>query len=79
MERPAQISVSDEGPGIAPEDRERIFEPFQRANGRSQGIGLGLHLVREIVKIHHGRVWVSDATGGGAAFNMSFEPTAQSA
>ncbi|MBB3462554.1 sensor histidine kinase [Rhizobium sp. BK377] len=79
VERPAQISVSDEGPGIAAEDRERIFEPFQRANGRSQGIGLGLHLVREIVKIHHGRVWVSDAAGGGASFNMSFESTVQPA
>jgi signal transduction histidine kinase len=72
VQAPAQISVIDNGPGIAAADRERIFEPFQRLVSDRNGIGLGLHLVRDIAEFHGGRVWVSDSPGGGASFNMSF-------
>lgn len=69
---PAEISVTDDGPGIALADRERIFEPFQRLSTDRAGIGLGLHLVREIVEFHDGEVRAGEAPGGGARFTMSF-------
>lgn len=69
---PAEISVTDDGPGIAPADRERIFEPFQRLSSDRAGIGLGQHLVREIVEFHGGEVRAGEAPGGGARFTMSF-------
>lgn len=67
-----RIAVDDEGPGVHPEERERIFEPFQRGE-RSVGTvvvgsGIGLAVVREIVWAHDGHVWVEDAPGGGARF-----------
>jgi signal transduction histidine kinase len=54
----AQIEVADEGPGIPPEERERIFEPFHRAPGAAAGAGLGLAIVREIARRHGGSVQV---------------------
>ena len=68
----ALVSVRDRGPGIPPEDRERIFEPFFRADpSRSRatgGQGLGLAIVSTIVGAHGGQVGVSPADGGGARF-----------
>jgi signal transduction histidine kinase len=70
-----QIAVEDHGPGVAPEDRERIFNRFNRggsAGRRSggQGVGLGLALVAEHVNLHGGKVWVEDRADGtpGARF-----------
>ena len=66
--------VEDEGPGIKPEDRERIFEKFYRgeSGGRvSSGTGLGLAVTREIVRFHGGRVWVEDVAPHGARFAVS--------
>jgi signal transduction histidine kinase len=60
----AQIEVSDDGPGILPEERERIFEPFHRAPGAAPGAGLGLAIVREIARRHGGSVRVVDAARG---------------
>jgi two-component system, OmpR family, sensor kinase len=54
----ARIQVADEGPGIRPEDRERIFEPFERG-GKGAGAGLGLAIVREIARGHGGRAYVT--------------------
>jgi signal transduction histidine kinase len=69
------FTVADDGPGIAPEDRERIFERFARLQeGRSRdqgGTGLGLALSRRIVEHHGGRVHVEEAPGGGAQFVVS--------
>ena len=64
------FGVSDQGPGIPVEERHRIFEPFYRLRPGNAGAGLGLHLVQEIVTRHGGRIDVSAAAGGGAAFRV---------
>ncbi|CAM3873342.1 HAMP domain-containing sensor histidine kinase [Isoptericola cucumis] len=64
------LEVSDEGPGIAPEDRDRVFERFTRATGASRqpsttgGTGIGLAIVRWAVDLHGGRVQVADTDRG---------------
>jgi signal transduction histidine kinase len=71
-----RIVVEDRGPGVAEEDRDRVFERFSRASafvGRrstGEGVGLGLALVKEHVALHGGRVWVEDRFDGrsGARF-----------
>ena len=66
------VSVADDGPGVAEEDRDRVFEPFFRAPSQRQrddGSGLGLAIVREIARVHGGDVIVDDRPGGpGARF-----------
>jgi signal transduction histidine kinase len=67
----AEVSVADTGPGIAVEDRERIFEEFQQTDvGASQreGTGLGLALSRRLVELHGGRIWVESELGRGSRF-----------
>ncbi len=59
-----RIEVRDQGPGIAPENRERIFEPFYTT--AAQGTGLGMGLVRELVEANHGTISVENLPGGGA-------------
>ena len=69
----AVLSVSDRGPGVAPAERERIFEPFYRAQGASEtagGVGLGLALVRGIVQQHGGTVECLPRAGGGSVFRV---------
>lgn len=71
-----QIFVDDRGPGVPSADRERIFDRFTRAGGDAgrrevaKGVGLGLSLVAEHVRLHKGRVWVADRPDGepGARF-----------
>jgi len=66
-----RVSVSDSGPGIAPEDQKRIFEEFQQAAaGREQheGTGLGLALSRRLVELHGGHIWVDSEVGKGSTF-----------
>jgi signal transduction histidine kinase len=58
------IEVCDDGPGIAPERRERVFEPFETTN--PNGTGLGLALVRSGIERHQGWVRIEDAPTGGA-------------
>jgi two-component system CheB/CheR fusion protein len=65
-ESAVELRVDDNGPGVAADVRERIFEPFEHRDG--QGTGLGLAIVRRIVEAHGGRVRVEDAPGGGASF-----------
>ncbi len=70
---PASISVTDRGPGVKPEDRPHIFERFWRTRDRhGPGAGLGLAIVREIMKAHRGRVELADAPGGGTVFTLAF-------
>jgi len=66
------FEVLDRGPGVPPEHREDVFRPFWRAPGagtpRDGGVGLGLHLVREIARHHRGDVRVESRDGGGSRF-----------
>jgi signal transduction histidine kinase len=66
------VAVSDTGVGIAPEDRERIFEEFQQVDSSSTrkkgGTGLGLAIARRIVELHGGRIWVDSTPGRGSTF-----------
>lgn len=69
------ISVDDEGPGIPPADRRRVFEPFERLDRRgspkTSGAGIGLAVVRDLVIAHAGRVWIEDAPTGGARVSIA--------
>ncbi len=74
IDQQVTISVSDEGPGVAPDEREIIFERFyrgQRFRGRVSGTGLGLAICRAVVKAHHGTIDVQNQPGGGARFTVS--------
>lgn len=64
-----RVGVHDQGPGIAPEELERIFEPFyqstRREVRRASGAGLGLSLAKQIVEAHGGRIWAESEVGKG--------------
>lgn len=70
-----RIYVSDSGPGIPHDERERIFEKFHQVSGpdhsKPAGSGLGLAICAEIVASHGGRIWVTDAAGGGSTFQFT--------
>jgi len=66
------IFVADSGPGVAPEDREKIFEPFYTTKEPGHGTGLGLAIVARSVHEMGGVVWVDQAREGGAAFKLFF-------
>ena len=70
------IEISDDGDGIRPADRDRIFEAFHRLKPIDRGAGLGLNLVREIMKHHQGTVSVSESVSGGARFVLRFPDAA---
>ena len=65
-----EIALEDHGPGVAPADRQRIFDTFGRARPESTGagVGLGLSICRAIVEAHGGRIWVEPGSAGGARF-----------
>src|SRR6185503_12717316 len=62
------IAVRDHGPGIRAEERVRIFEPFHRTSDAAPGVGLGLHIAREIVELHGGTLEVEAPADGGSRF-----------
>lgn len=69
----ALLHVDDDGPGVPEDERERIFAPFARVEGRDgQGSGLGLALVEQQVRHHGGRIEVTDSPLGGARFTVRF-------
>ncbi len=67
-----QVAVSDNGPGIGPEDQGAIFDKFRQGGdtltGKPQGTGLGLHISRYIVERFSGRIWAESRRGAGACF-----------
>jgi signal transduction histidine kinase len=66
------FTVTDHGPGIPPEQQERVFERFARLDTRrTGGTGLGLSIVAAICAAHGGTVRVGDRPGGGAVFSLS--------
>jgi two-component system, OmpR family, sensor histidine kinase KdpD len=67
------VRVIDRGPGVAPSENERIFEPFQRGSrtGDVRGAGLGLAIARGFAEANGGRVWAESRTGQGATFVLA--------
>ena len=63
------VSVADTGPGVAPADAERIFEPFHST--KASGLGVGLSICRAIVEAHGGRLWFVPNPDGGAVFQFT--------
>ena len=69
-----EVSVSDTGVGIAPEDQEAIFEEFRQvgtAAKKVEGTGLGLALSRKFIELHGGRIWVHSQVGVGSTFTFT--------
>ena len=70
-----EVAVADDGPGIAPDDLDRIFEEFDQgaatAPQHAAGTGLGLPLSRKFVELHGGRLWVESILGAGSTFRFT--------
>jgi signal transduction histidine kinase len=70
-----QVSVTDDGVGIAPEDQAKLFKRFFRAANviqtRAGGTGLGLYIARALVELHGGRIWLSSEPGKGSTFYVT--------
>src|SRR5437763_7839166 len=75
-----RLSVSDEGPGIPPDQRARVFDKFVRLHQGGVGVGLGLFICRALVEGMGGDIWVDEAAGGGACvtFCLPLAETAES-
>jgi len=73
-EESLRVDVRDNGPGISASDQETIFEKFRQVGDtlteKPQGTGLGLHICRQIVERHGGRLWVESRPGEGARFSF---------
>jgi two-component system sensor kinase FixL len=63
-----QVVVQDAGTGIAPDQIEKVFEPF--FTSKSQGLGIGLTICRSIINLHGGRIWVTNNAGSGVTFRF---------
>jgi two-component system sensor histidine kinase KdpD len=70
-----ELRIVDRGPGVPSEDRDRMFEPFQRLGDRSSGdgLGLGLAVARGFIEAMGGDVTVEDTPGGGLTMVLGFE------
>jgi len=69
-----EVSVSDTGVGITPEDQEAVFEEFRQvgtAAKKVEGTGLGLALSRKFIELHGGRIWVKSQLGEGSTFTFT--------
>jgi signal transduction histidine kinase len=69
------LTVDDAGPGVPPQERDRVFERFSRGQGAARragsGAGLGLAIVAETAAQHGGAAWCSESPDGGARFHLS--------
>lgn len=75
--REIQISVRDVGPGLAPEEIEKVFQPFYRAAAtpkQAKGAGLGLTIAKLLVELHHSRLQVKTTPGEGSCFYFALQP-----
>ena len=75
--RGVEVEVADQGPGLAPDEMEKVFDLFyqgSRANetgqGGRKGYGIGLAICRAIAQVHGGRIWAENREGGGAVFHL---------
>lgn len=68
----AQLAVSDHGPGISEEDKDKLFHQFERLNASESisGVGLGLYITKKMIELHHGRIWVESILGEGTTFHV---------
>ena len=77
-----EISVSDTGIGISPEDQAKIFEEFRQVGGdyahKREGTGLGLTLAKKFVELHGGKIWVESEVGKGSTFTFTLPQQANS-
>ncbi len=69
--------VKDNGIGIAPEYHQKVFGLFDKLDAKSEGTGIGLALVKRIIEVHGGTIWVESETGKGATFFFTLEPKKQ--
>ena len=78
-----RIDVSDRGIGISPEDQERLFTKFFRADNSStrevSGSGLGLYITKHLIEAHGGRIWASSQIGQGTTFSIIWPKAGQEA
>jgi len=76
-----EVSVTDTGIGIAPEDCDAVFEEFRQvgthAEGKAQGTGLGLALTKKFIELHGGKIWLTSALGKGSTFFFTLPVTQQ--
>lgn len=74
-EETVQVSVSDQGPGLPPDQLERVFERFYRVDNtltkKTQGTGLGLYLAHAVITAHGGHIWAANNPAGGATFSFT--------
>jgi len=69
VEKFAELSVSDRGPGIPEDKLKEVFEPF--FTSKADGMGMGLSIARTIVEAHNGQIWAENQSSGGAVFHLS--------
>jgi len=69
--------VKDNGIGIAPEYHQKVFGLFDKLDAKSEGTGIGLALVKRIIEVHGGTIWVESELGKGATFFFTLEPKKQ--
>ena len=68
VEKFAELSVSDRGPGIPDDKLKEVFEPFYTS--KAEGMGMGLSIARTIIEAHNGHIWARNRDHGGASFRI---------